>query len=79
MNNREDARHATILAYLDRTTGGMFRGLMASSNYKGDFPALHVAKCIEIPLTPDLNEHTEQWQKLYRLFDDEWRSFVKGI
>ena len=79
MNNREDARHATILAYLDRTTGGMFRGLMAGSNYEGDFPALDVAKCIEIPATPDLNEHTEQWQKLYRLFDAEWRSFVKGI
>ena len=79
MNNREDARHATILAYLDRTTGGMFRGLMAGSNYEGDFPALDVAKCIEIPSTPDLNEHREQRRKLYRLFDDEWRNFVKGI
>ena len=76
MNERTEARKATILAYKNRVIGDMKIGGEAIGRsrvvYDGDFPYKDVAEAADIPFSPALDEHKRAWDTLYKLFDEEW-------
>lgn len=78
MTERSDARFATIQAYRSRVCGGakLASGEPLIGNakilYEGDFKYMDVARSVAVPVSASLDDHQAQWQKLYRLFDEEW-------
>lgn len=78
MTERSEARFATIQAYRSRVCLG---AKLASGEpligdakilYAGEFNYTDVARSVDVPSSASLGDHQEQWQKLYRLFDEEW-------
>tara|TARA_R110000822_G_scaffold285818_1_gene407163 strand:+ start:377 stop:637 length:261 start_codon:yes stop_codon:yes gene_type:complete len=78
VTERSDARFATIQAYRSKVCGGakLASGEPLIGNakilYEGEFKYMDVARSVDVPGSASLGDHQAQWQKLYRLFDEEW-------
>jgi hypothetical protein len=70
---RELARQATIGAYALRFAG---LAVMRPVPYEGDFDFQGVANSVPIPKTTALTEHQACWNKLYKMFDEEWNQSI---
>lgn len=70
MDEKEDARRATINAYARRVVGseiGQYPGV-----YSGTFDYQAVAESIPLPRNTDLTEHQVKWNHLYSAFAQAW-------
>ena len=79
MSDRGEARRAVIIAFRNKCIGGAtIAGAPlgeAKIKYRGQFPYQSVSDAVDAPA--DVKDHHRAWGQLYRMFDEEWRNFLK--